>query len=84
MNLDGEITDCIVEGPISYDISISKKSLRRKALKAVAGEADLMIFHNISVANIVGRFLKMLVSHLCRSDHGCAYPYVLRLAGQCG
>lgn len=66
MNLDGEITDCIVEGPISYDISISKEVAETKGFESpVAGEADLMIFHNISVANIVGKVLENTCRATC-------------------
>ncbi len=58
MNINGEIKDCIVEGPISYDLTMSKESAKIKGFKSeVTGEADILIVPNITAGNILGKAL---------------------------
>jgi phosphate butyryltransferase len=58
MNLAGEIKNCIVEGPISYDLTMSKESAEIKGFKStVTGDADILIVPNITVGNILGKAL---------------------------
>ena len=58
MNLKGEIEDCIVEGPISYDITMCRESAELKGFKSpVAGDADVLIVPNITAGNILGKAL---------------------------
>ncbi len=58
MNERGEIRDCIVEGPISYDLAISKKAAHTKRFESpVAGDADLLIWPNITAGNITAKVL---------------------------
>lgn len=59
MNQSGMLAGCIVEGPVSYDLAIDKKSAETKGYKSpVAGDADLMIVPNITAGNLM---LKALV-----------------------
>lgn len=52
MNEDGIIGNCIVEGPISYDLAINKTAAKIKGYESpVAGDADLLIFPDITCAN---------------------------------
>ena len=55
-NLNGEITGCIVEGPISYDIALSKEIADFKGFESpVAGDADVMVMPNMAAGNILGK-----------------------------
>ncbi len=58
MNQDGELANCIVEGPISDDLTMCKESAQIKGFDSpVTGDADLMIVPNITVGNILGKSL---------------------------
>jgi len=58
MNQNGEITGCIVEGPISYDIAMNKESGEIKGFNSpVAGDPDILIVPNITAGNILGKCL---------------------------
>ena len=53
---NGEITGCTVEGPISYDIALSKEIADFKKFESpVAGEADCMIMPSMATGNMVGK-----------------------------
>ncbi len=52
----GQIRGCVVDGPLAIDLAISKESVRRKGIVSdVAGEADILLFHDIEAANSVGK-----------------------------
>jgi phosphate butyryltransferase len=56
MNLSGEIKNCTVEGPISYDLTMSKESANIKGFKSdVCGDADILLVPNITVGNILSK-----------------------------
>ncbi len=58
MSLTGEIENCIVEGPISYDLTMSKESAAIKGFSSeVCGEADILIVPNITAGNILSKAL---------------------------
>lgn len=58
MNHVGEIKNCIVEGPISYDLTMSKESAEIKGFHSpVTGNADILIVPNITAGNILGKSL---------------------------
>ncbi len=60
MNLRGEIRDCIIEGPISYDLAINKRSAELKGFDSlVAGDADLLVWPNMVCGNITGKALAL-------------------------
>lgn len=53
MNLSGEINNCIIEGPISYDIAMCKDAAEVKGLDSpVAGDPDILLFPNITSGNL--------------------------------
>jgi len=59
MNKRGEITGCIVAGPVSLDIAISRKSAEHKKYNnPVGGNADILLLPNLEVANV---FYKSLI-----------------------
>ena len=54
MNAAGEIPGCIVEGPISFDLAISKESADLKGYESpVAGDADLLLVPDITCGNVL-------------------------------
>ncbi|MCM8711912.1 bifunctional enoyl-CoA hydratase/phosphate acetyltransferase [Clostridium sp. SYSU_GA19001] len=58
MNLSGEIKNCIVEGPISYDLTMSKESAEIKGYSSpVCQDADILIAPNITTGNILSKAL---------------------------
>ena len=83
MNEDGTITGCLVEGPISYDLAMSKESAEAKGYHSdVCGEADILLFPNITAGNILGKAL--LVSAGARMAGfivGASVPVVMTSRG---
>lgn len=58
MYLKGEIKDCIIEGPISYDLAMNRESSEIKGYSSpVAGDQDLLLVPNIAVGNIMSKAL---------------------------
>jgi len=58
MNQNGEIPNCIVEGPISYDCALLKGIAILKEFESpVAGDADVLVVPNIHAGNIAGKAL---------------------------
>ncbi len=58
MNENGEIKNCIVEGPISIDLTFSKESAQIKGYESpVTGEADILMVPNITAGNIMSKAL---------------------------
>ncbi|QOR36490.1 bifunctional enoyl-CoA hydratase/phosphate acetyltransferase [Clostridium sp. 'deep sea'] len=58
LNQEGIIKNCIVEGPISYDLSLNKESAEIKNYHSeVTGEVDIFLVPNITVGNILGKSL---------------------------
>lgn len=58
MNLAGEIKNCIIEGPISYDLAMHKESAEIKGYEStVTEDADILIVPNISAGNILSKSL---------------------------
>ena len=56
MNERGEITNCIVEGPIQYDCVMRKDLAEFKGLNSrVAGDPDVLVAPNIHAGNIMGK-----------------------------
>lgn len=58
MNREGEIKDCIVEGPISYDCAVDAEIARLKGYESrIAGDVDVLVAPNIHAGNIMGKML---------------------------
>ena len=58
MNRRGEIRDCIVEGPISYDCALRKDIADFKGYESqIAGDVDVLVAPNIHAGNIMGKML---------------------------
>lgn len=69
MNEAGEITGCIVDGPLSLDIAIDPEAAAHKGAsnRRVAGDADVLLFPDIHAGNLV---YKCLV-HTAKVENGC-------------
>lgn len=58
MNLRGQIKNCIVDGPLSLDLSISTLAAKHKGIKStVAGEADVLLVPSIETGNVLYKSL---------------------------
>lgn len=69
MNEAGEITGCIVDGPLSLDIAIDKEAAIEKGSqdRKVAGDADILLFPDIHAGNLVYK----AIVHLVDVKNGC-------------
>ena len=69
MNEAGEITGCIVDGPLSLDIAIDKEAAIEKGAqdRKVAGDADILLFPDIHAGNLVYK----AIVHLVNVKNGC-------------
>ena len=80
MNLDGKITGCIVDGPLSMDIALYKEAAEEKGAlgRKVAGDADVLIFPDIHAGNLVYKSIVHMVN--CKNGNvltGTAAPVIL-------
>ncbi len=58
MNLNYEITDCIVEGPLSYDVAMSAEIAGHKGyISENCGKFDILIAPDMNCGNILGKCL---------------------------
>ncbi len=56
MNQNGEITGCVVEGPLSYDVAISKEIAEHKnAPYQHCGDYDVLVLPDLAAGNILGK-----------------------------
>lgn len=61
MQQAGEITNCIVEGPISFDCAIDPEIAAFKGFESpCAGDCDVVLAPNIHAGNIMGKMLACL------------------------
>lgn len=60
LNKEGKISDCIVEGPISYDLAVSERAAKIKGYSSpVAADADLILFPDLASGNLTTKALEM-------------------------
>lgn len=58
MNRRGQIKGCTIDGPLAFDLAISKESAEHKKVKSeVAGDADIMMVPDIAAGNILAKAL---------------------------
>ena len=69
MNERGEITGCIVDGPLSMDLAIEPEAAKHKGAteRKIQGDADILLFPDIHAGNLV---YKTLV-HTTQCKNGC-------------
>lgn len=83
MNQIGEIKDCIVEGPISVDLTFNKESAKIKGFDSpVTGDADILLVPNIATGNIMSKALIELANAtMAGMIVGAKVPIVLTSRG---
>lgn len=83
MNQSGEIKNCIVEGPISVDLTFSRESAEIKGYSSsVTGEADILLVPNITAGNIMSKALiEMANATMAGMIVGAKVPIVLTSRG---
>jgi phosphate butyryltransferase len=58
MNQSGDIKNCVVEGPISYDLVMSNESAKIKGFDSpITENADILVVPNMATGNILGKSL---------------------------
>ncbi|SHJ76081.1 phosphate butyryltransferase [Clostridium cavendishii DSM 21758] len=68
MNENGEIKDCIVNGPFALDNAISEEAAKHKGIEGpVAGKADILVLPNIETGNVMYKTL----TYFSNSKNGC-------------
>lgn len=62
-NENGEITGCVVDGPLSLDIALSEAAAKEKGAqdRPAAGKADILVFPDIHAGNITYKAIGHLV-----------------------
>ena len=80
MNEAGEITGCIVDGPLSLDIALYKEAAEEKGAlgRKVAGDADILLFPDIHAGNLVYKAIVHMVK--CKNGNiltGTKAPVIL-------
>lgn len=82
-NQRGEITNCIVEGPISYDCAVDKEIAEFKGYTGkIAGDVDVLLAPNIHAGNIMGKMLACTCkARMAGFIVGAACPIVLTSRG---
>ena len=59
----GQITGCIIDGPLAFDNAISRQAAREKRIDSpVAGDADILVTPDIEAGNILAKQLTF-ISH---------------------
>ena len=61
MNQTGEISGCIVEGPISLDIALRPEIAKAKHFESpVAGDVDVLLMPNLVTGNVYSKSIEMI------------------------
>lgn len=80
MNEEGEITGCIVDGPLSLDIALYREAAEEKGAldRKIAGDADILVFPDIHAGNLVYKAIVHMVN--CKNGNiltGTKAPVIL-------
>ena len=83
MNQAGELQNCIVEGPISYDCAMSREIAEFKGFDSpVSGDCDILLAPNIHAGNIMGKMLTVsLGAEMAGIVVGASCPIVMTSRG---
>ncbi len=79
MNKRGEIAGCVVEGPLSLDLSISMEAVRKKGYESeVAGRADILVVPEIISGNLLAKGTTYFAHYrLAHAMMGTAKPVLI-------
>ena len=66
---EGEITGCIIDGPLSLDLAIDPEAARHKGAtdRKIQGDADVLLFPDIHAGNLVYK----AIVHMTDMKNGC-------------
>jgi phosphate butyryltransferase len=69
MNVEGQITGCIVDGPLSMDLAIDPEAAKHKGAtdRKIQGDADILLFPDIHAGNLVYK----TIVQLAKMRNGC-------------
>lgn len=83
MNQSGTFPGCMVEGPISYDLVVSKESAEIKGYESpITGEADILVVPDMTAGNLLAKALLFSGnSKLAGIIMGAKVPIVLTSRG---
>lgn len=57
----GQITDCIIDGPLAFDNAISKEAAAEKGIKSeVAGDPDILLTPDIEAGNMMAKQMSFI------------------------
>lgn len=74
----GEITGCVVEGPISIDLALERESAEIKGYNSpVAGDADLLVCPDLVSGNLMGKGMLITGAKSAGIIVGAKVPVVL-------
>ncbi len=75
----GEITGCVVEGPLSLDLSISREAARKKGYESeVAGRADILVVPEVVAGNLLAKGTTYFAHYrLAHAMMGTARPVLI-------
>lgn len=76
---EGLLPECILEGPITMDVALSREAARHKGISSeISGEVDLFLMPNIESGNIAGKALVLCAgAKMAGMVLGTDYPIVL-------
>jgi phosphate butyryltransferase len=79
----GQITGCLIDGPLGLDIAIDKESATIKGIKGeVAGDADCLLFPNLEAGNVFYKTnVKLAKAESAAMLVGAKVPVVLTSRG---
>ena len=79
MNKRGDITGCVVEGPLSLDLSVSMEAVRKKGYESeVAGRADILVVPEIISGNLLAKGTTYFAHYrLAHAMMGTARPVLI-------
>ena len=68
MNEEGVLTGCIVDGPLAFDLAISREAAEHKGAtdRKIVGDADILLMPNIETGNVLYKAL----GHIADSENG--------------
>lgn len=66
---EGEITGCIVDGPLSLDLAVDPEAAKHKGAtdRKIQGDADILLFPDIHAGNLVYK----TIVHMSDMKNGC-------------
>lgn len=70
MCADGEITGCVIDGPLSFDLAVDPEAVKHKGAgtRKIQGDADVVLFPDIHAGNLV---YKCIVHTVPDMKNGC-------------